>query len=93
MPGTEHEVLDHGHEADDHGHDDHDDHDNHGDGEHVDHILPPQHVCPVLNMKYGVFERKEGESGEAAGIVGHRPPGSVLIMVVLCRGDDSYSRW
>ena len=30
-------------------------------------------MCPVLNMKYGVFERKEGESGEAAGIVGHRP--------------------
>ena len=78
MPGAEHEVHEH-----DHGHDDHDDdHDNHA--ELVDHILPPQHVCPVLNMKYGVFERKEGESGEAAGIVG-RPPGSVLIMVYLCR--------
>ena len=84
MPGAEHKVHDHGHEADDHGHDNHD--------EHVDDILPPQHVCPVLNMKYGVFERKEGESGEAAGIVG-RPPGSVLNMVFLCRGDDSYSRW
>ena len=29
--------------------------------------LPPQHVCPVLNMKYGVFERKEGEGGEGRG--------------------------
>merc|ERR1719336_355749 len=60
---------------------------------HRDNYNLKQHVCPVLNMKYGVFERKEGESGEAAGIVGHRPPGSVLIMVFLCSGDDSYSRW
>ena len=22
-----------------------------------------QHVCPVLNMKYGVFEKKEGDPG------------------------------
>ena len=41
-------------------------------------IAPPQHVCPVLNMKYGVFERKEGEAGGEAGAIVGRPPGWVL---------------
>ena len=44
----------------------------------------PQHVCPVLNMKYGVFERKEGEvgggGGDAAGGIVGRPPGWVLFL-------------
>jgi len=47
---------------------------------HRDNYNLKQHVCPVLNMKYGVFERKEGEvgggGGDAAGGVVGRPPGS-----------------
>lgn len=38
---------------------------------HRDNYNLKQHVCPVLNMKYGVFERKEGEAGDTGG----RPPG------------------
>ena len=40
--------------------------------------IASQHVCPVLNMKYGVFERKEGEAGGEAGAIVGRPPGWVL---------------
>jgi len=43
---------------------------------HRDNYNLKQHVCPVLNMKYGVFERKEGEAGGEAGAIVGRPPGS-----------------
>ena len=33
---------------------------------HRDNYNLKQHVCPVLNMKYGLFEKKEMESGGAA---------------------------
>jgi len=42
---------------------------------HRDNYNLKQHVCPVLNMKYGVFERKEGEAGGGGDAAG-RPPGS-----------------
>jgi len=35
---------------------------------HRDNYNLKQHVCPVLNMKYGVFEKKEVEAG---GSIGH----------------------
>lgn len=31
---------------------------------HRDNYNLKQHVCPVLNMKYGVFEKKEGDGSE-----------------------------
>ena len=34
---------------------------------HRDNYNLKQHVCPVLNMKYGVFEKKELEAGGSMG--------------------------
>lgn len=34
---------------------------------HRDNYNLKQHVCPVLNMKYGVFEKKEVEAGGSMG--------------------------
>ena len=34
---------------------------------HRDNYNLKQHVCPVLNMKYGMFEKKEGEAGGSLG--------------------------
>ena len=33
---------------------------------HRDNYNLKQHVCPVLNMKYGLFEKKELETGGGA---------------------------
>ena len=34
---------------------------------HRDNYNLKQHVCPVLNMKYGMFEKKEVEAGGSLG--------------------------
>ena len=34
---------------------------------HRDNYNLKQHVCPVLNMKYGMFEKKETEAGGSLG--------------------------
>ena len=43
---------------------------------HRDNYNLKQHVCPVLNMKYGVFEKKELEAG---GSMGHSIGASNLV--------------
>ena len=35
---------------------------------HRDNYNLKQHVCPVLNMKYGVFEKKEMEKKESESL-------------------------
>jgi len=65
---------------------------------HRDNYNLKQHVCPVLNMKYGVFEKKELEAGGSMGhsigasnLVGSGSPQELLLKNALAMAANKNS--